>query len=103
MANAEEPVMIHVIVAFSPQPRTVDEVRLQVPSGATVAEALQASGVLARHGLAADETLSAGIWGKTRPLDALLREADRVEVWRQLRVDPKEARRQRYRKQTPKA
>ena len=33
-----------------------------------------------------------------RPLDHPIREGDRVEVYRPLRVDPKEARRQRYRK-----
>ena len=36
---------------------------------------------------------------RQRPLDSPLRDADRVEACRGLRVDPKEARRLRYRKQ----
>lgn len=102
MVNVEAATHIQVSVAYSPQPRSVDEVALQLPAGSTLAQALQASGLLERHGLSADDTLSAGVWGKARPLDTVLRDADRVEVWRGLRVDPKEARRQRYRKQSPK-
>ncbi|MBV8470914.1 MAG: RnfH family protein [Burkholderiaceae bacterium] len=38
-----------------------------------------------------------GIWGRVQPLDTVLRDRDRIEVYRPLTVDPKEARRQRYR------
>jgi hypothetical protein len=41
--------------------------------------------------------LKVGVWGRLRPLDACLRERDRIEVYRPLTVDPKEARRLRYR------
>jgi len=37
------------------------------------------------------------VWGKLREPGDPLREGDRVEVYRPLKVDPKEARRQRYR------
>jgi uncharacterized protein len=88
---------IQVTVAYSPAPRVVDQVPLSLPSGTTLEEALHLSGLLARHGLTpGDDALHAGIWGKARPLDTPLREADRVEIWRGLKVDPKEARRQRY-------
>jgi uncharacterized protein len=102
MVNAEAVASLTVRVAYSPRPRVVDEVTLQVPQGATLADALRASGLLERHGLVLDEHLHAGIWMKAKPLDTALRAADRVEVWRGLLVDPKEARRQRYRKQAPK-
>jgi len=36
-----------------------------------------------------------GIWGRTVALDAPLAEGDRVEIYRPLRMDPKEARRRR--------
>jgi uncharacterized protein len=75
-------------VAYSPQPRVVDRVLLALPPGATLADALHASGLLARHGLDAT-TLRCGIWGRARPADSLLRDRDRVEVWRPLLVDPK--------------
>lgn len=98
MASAD----IGVQVCYSPAPRQVDCVPLRLPAGSTVADALRASGLLDRHGLALDESLGAGVWGRRQPLDSRLREADRVEVYRGLQVDPKEARRQRYRKQPPR-
>jgi len=102
MANAEAPKPMQVVVNYSPAPREVDEVRLELAPGATLADALRASGLLERHGLTLDENLHVGIWAKAKPLDAPLREADRVEIWRGLKVDPKEARRQRYHKQPAK-
>jgi uncharacterized protein len=99
MANADVPVRLHVLVNYSPAPRVVDEVKLELAPGATLADALKASGLLELHALVLDESLQVGIWAKARPLDTPLREADRVEIWRGLKVDPKEARRQRYRGQ----
>ena len=99
MAPAEKPAMLDIEVAYSPAPRQVDRVALTLPAGSTVAQALKASGLLARHGLSLDGSLSVGVWMKARPLETVLRPNDRVEIWRALTVDPKEARRQRYRKQ----
>jgi uncharacterized protein len=99
MASAEGGVPLNVQVSYSPAPREVDTVSLQLQPGSTMTDALRASGLLERHGLTLDEHLSVGIWTKLRPLDTPLREADRVEIYRGLLVDPKEARRQRYRKQ----
>lgn len=94
-----EAVPIRVVVAYSPAARQVDQVELELPCGATVLAALNASGLLARHGLGEPESLAVGVWMKLRPLDTPLRADDRVEIYRSLTVDPKEARRQRYRKQ----
>jgi uncharacterized protein len=102
MASAEAQAPLKVQVSYSPAPREIDSVELELPPGSTLADALRASGLLQRHGLALDENLSVGIWTKPRPLDSVLREADRIEIYRGLKVDPKEARRQRYRKQPPK-
>lgn len=84
-----------VEVALSPGPRQVRLVALSLPPGATVADALRASGLVAQD--AALSTLHVGIWGRKAPLDAVLREGDRIECYRALKVDPKEARRVRYR------
>lgn len=78
---------------WSPEPGVLRRLALQLPDGSTVVEALRASqwfeeGVL--------PSLKTGIWNKLRPLDTPLRAGDRVEVYRALTVDPKEARRQRY-------
>lgn len=94
---------LSVLVCFGHAPREVDCVALRLPVGACLADALRASGLLERHGLALDGSLATGIWMKARPLDTPLREHDRVEVYRALKVDPKEARRQRYHRQGGRA
>lgn len=89
---------VEVWVAYSPAPRQIDQVSLSLPLGSTVADALQHSGLLQRHALGEPEQLKVGIWTKPKPLDTVLRQHDRVEVYRPLKVDPKEARRQRYKR-----
>lgn len=86
---------LRVEVTYCPAPGQVDQTTLQLAAGATVADALLASGVLQRHGLAL-EGLRVGVWCKPKELTTPLRERDRVEIYRPLTVDPKEARRQRY-------
>ena len=86
-----------VVVAYSPSPRDVDLVSLSLPEGATVLDALKASGLIERHPEIDPSQMKLGGWGKLREPHDVLRDADRVEVYRPLLVDPKEARRQRYR------
>jgi putative ubiquitin-RnfH superfamily antitoxin RatB of RatAB toxin-antitoxin module len=86
--------LLSIQVIHCPQPGQVDRVDLQLSSGATVADALRASGLAERHpGL---DAASVGVWGHVQPLDHPLRDRDRVEWYRPLTVDPKEARRLRY-------
>ena len=92
--------MIRVEVAYSPAPREVEVVALSLAPGSTLHQALQASGLLERHHLDGAE-VPVGIWGRRQPLQAELRDRDRVEIYRPLRCDPKEARRQRYRERPP--
>lgn len=80
---------------YCPAPGQVDRVCLELVEGATLADALQASGLLQRHALSGQD-LRVGVWGREQPPGAALRAFDRVELYRPLRVDPKEARRQRY-------
>jgi putative ubiquitin-RnfH superfamily antitoxin RatB of RatAB toxin-antitoxin module len=47
--------------------------------------------------------LSVGIWGRKARLDQIVRADDRVEIYRPLRIDPKLARRERFRKQGVRA
>ncbi len=68
--------------------------RVELPSGATVGDAIRASGVERECGI--DVTgLAAGIWSKPVARDALVSEGDRVEIYRPLLIDPKQARRLR--------
>lgn len=96
---------LRVQVAYAPQPERVELVDCSLPAGATVGDALRESGLLARHGLDAPDSQPpvCGVWAKIRPLDHPLKEGDRVEIYRPLKVDPKEARRQRYRREPGKA
>lgn len=76
-------------------PLQQDVISLDVAAGATVGQALAASGMLARHPDIDLRIARVGIWGRSTTLDALLREGDRVEIYRPLQVDPKEVRRRR--------
>lgn len=99
MDPAERPAApIDVEVLYCAAPGAVDLTPLRLPAGSRVLDALQASGVLARHALAASD-LRVGIWGRVQDPSSPLRDRDRVEIYRPLRVDPKEARRLRYRQQ----
>jgi putative ubiquitin-RnfH superfamily antitoxin RatB of RatAB toxin-antitoxin module len=89
---------ITVEVAFSPVPRQVERVTLQLPDGTSLSQALEASGVLQRHRLAVGE-VQCGVWGRRATPSQRLRDGDRVELYRALAVDPKEARRRRHRVQ----
>jgi putative ubiquitin-RnfH superfamily antitoxin RatB of RatAB toxin-antitoxin module len=94
---------LRVTVIYSPAPREVLEWPVELATGASVADAFQASG-LRTHLLARDlQTVDAGVWGRKARLDQLLRDGDRVEVYRPLQVDPKVARRERFRKQGARA
>jgi putative ubiquitin-RnfH superfamily antitoxin RatB of RatAB toxin-antitoxin module len=88
---------IDVEVVYCPAPGRVDCRRLRLPAGSTAGQALDASGLIARHGLD-PRTIDLGVWTRACPPDTVLREHDRVEVYRPLSVDPKEARRLRYRR-----
>lgn len=93
--------MARVEVIYSPAPRHIDRVELTLPEGATVGQALRESGLLERHGLAID-SVQVGVWCKRQALDTPLRDRDRIEIYRPLKVDPKEARRQRYKQHLAK-
>jgi putative ubiquitin-RnfH superfamily antitoxin RatB of RatAB toxin-antitoxin module len=89
---------IAVEVVYAAAPHQLSRVALKLAPGSTVADALVASG-LAEHVLTDDAGRPrVGVWGRLAALDAGLRERDRVEIYRPLQVDPKEARRQRYRR-----
>lgn len=66
---------------------------LEVPAGASVADAVAASGLVATIGLT--EPLDLGVFGRRCAAETLLREGDRVEIYRPLSFDPMESRRRR--------
>jgi uncharacterized protein len=98
MGRAEGVAALSVVVVYSPRAGEVDEVQLALPAGACVGDAIEASGLTRRHVGLDTASLRIGVWGRLK-LQAtdLLRDQDRVEIYRPLTVDPKEARRLRYR------
>ena len=66
-----------------------------VPDGTTVADAIKASGVLGKHPEIDLDKNKLGIFGKLTKPDTVLRDKDRVEIYRPLIADPKEVRRRR--------
>ncbi len=87
--------MARVEIAYSAAARQIELVALVMPAASTAREALVASGLLERHGLPIDG-VRCGVWGRRCDLAQVLRDGDRVEIYRGLTVDPKEARRLRY-------
>ena len=89
--------LLQVELVYAPAPRQVLMCLLALPAGATVAQALAASGWAAQHPELAG--LQASVWGRRVDDTHALRDGDRLEWTRELRVDPKVARRQRFQRQ----
>ena len=94
-----------------PEPRIAVEVayaepsrqflrRIELDAGATVAEAIVASGVAAACAID-PALLTSGIWSKPASRTTVLRDGDRVELYRPLKADPKESRRRRAERARP--
>jgi putative ubiquitin-RnfH superfamily antitoxin RatB of RatAB toxin-antitoxin module len=71
-------------------------------SGATIHDAIKASGILVQAPEIDISTLRVGVYGRLRELDALLQDGDRVEIYRPLTADPMESRRRRAAKRSSK-
>ncbi len=89
---------MRIELVWSPCACDVQHRWLDLPEGATLESALRGCADFMAAHTAPLDGLRIGIWGRVRPLTTALRERDRIEVYRPLTVDPKEARRQRYAK-----
>lgn len=87
------PEPLHVEVACAEPGRQFLR-RVELPGGATVADAITASGIEREWSIDAG-SLAVGIWSKPVARDACPRDGDRIELYRPLKADPKEARRRR--------
>lgn len=87
--------MINVEVTYA-LPHRQDLVKVLVPEGANVDDAIQASGLLRRHtDIDLADRNKVGIFGKLCRLDTELRDRDRIEIYRPLIADPKAVRKKR--------
>jgi putative ubiquitin-RnfH superfamily antitoxin RatB of RatAB toxin-antitoxin module len=86
--------MVNVEVAYA-KPEEQVIVALAMEEGATVEAAIKASGLLELFPEIALSELNVGIFGIVSKQDQPVSEGDRIEIYRPLVHDPKEARRQR--------
>ena len=77
----------------APQAQTL--IALELPEGATLQQAIEASGILRRYPDIDLGTQKVGVFGKLKTLDTVLADHDRVEIYRPLLVDPKLSRQRR--------
>jgi sulfur carrier protein len=98
--------MMIVDCLFCPGPRQLLSKRLTLPQGARVVDAIDQFKLLpelqahcAAIELALAQKISQGIWGRKVPLSEPLKAGDRLEIYRPLLVDPKLARKQRFKRQ----
>ncbi len=87
---------ISITLAYSAAPREVVEKELVLPLKSTVQEALNLANLAE---FTTDSDYQLGIWGKKTTLTHVLKDQDRLELYRSLKVDPKVARRERFQKQ----
>ncbi|HCY61627.1 MAG TPA: RnfH family protein [Oxalobacteraceae bacterium] len=92
MSNPADKIMVQVCYA-RPGKAFLEDVL--VASDATLEQAIRTSGVLSSAPEIDLAVYKVGIYGKLKTLDAILRERDRIEIYRPLQADPKEARRRR--------
>ena len=75
-------------------------IELDVAPDTTIEQAIQQSGILEQFPDIDLNRNKVGIFGKIGKLSDVLREKDRVEIYRPLKADPKESRRKRAARKT---
>jgi len=92
-------IRIEVVLAM---PDKQELVALEVDPGTSLADAIELSGVVRMFEGFELDLARVGIFGRKARQEQVLREGDRVEIYRPLIADPKEVRRQRALKQSQK-
>lgn len=87
-----ENINIELVYAL-PQEQSL--LKFKVPSGTTLGDAVRLSGILDKYPEIDPNTAKYGIFGKLSKADVVMRERDRIEIYRPLIADPKEVRRKR--------
>ena len=90
---------LSIEVAHAVSPEEVIVIPLQVRPGTTVAEAVRLSGILQRCPGIDLNVNRVGIFGRPAAAETPVADGDRIEIYRPLRADPKEARRRRASRQ----
>ncbi|WP_165725387.1 RnfH family protein [Pseudoalteromonas sp. SA25] len=89
--------MINVEVVFA-LPTTATCLSIEVPQGTTVEQAVIQSGIIEKCPEIDATSLTLGVWNRTVKANYELKDDDRIEIYRPLIADPKDARRKRAEK-----
>ncbi|TCS39515.1 hypothetical protein EDC30_101471 [Paucimonas lemoignei] len=92
MSEDQRPIRVQLCYA---KPDNILLEELKVQSGTTLEQAVRMSGIFAQVPEIDLYSCKVGIYGKLKPLDTVLRASDRIEIYRSLLADPKDARRRR--------
>ena len=94
MAAESNATVIRIEIAYA-RPDKQAILTLTVAAGTNVAEAIEQSAISDEFPDISIDPAAVGIFSRKVPMDQVLREGDRIEIYRPLIADPKEARRQR--------
>ena len=94
MENANSSATVNIEVAYA-LPDKQQVISVQVSQGTTIEQAIQLSGILEQFPQIDIAKNKLGIFGKLKKADVVVREGDRVEIYRPLIADPKVVRKQR--------
>jgi putative ubiquitin-RnfH superfamily antitoxin RatB of RatAB toxin-antitoxin module len=86
------PISVTVVYAL---PEVATEIDVRLPTGSTVSDAIDRSGIATRHPEANLAQCPVGIFGKRVDRHYIVANGDRIELYRSLVADPKQTRRQR--------
>jgi putative ubiquitin-RnfH superfamily antitoxin RatB of RatAB toxin-antitoxin module len=89
--------LLHVQVSYATPAREI-LLDLAVAPGTTIEQAIALSGLQQQEPGIDLAVQPVGLYGKKKPLDTVLRERDRIEIYRPLVADPKDSRRKRAEK-----
>jgi putative ubiquitin-RnfH superfamily antitoxin RatB of RatAB toxin-antitoxin module len=94
--QAEDAIAIEVVYCCEDEQHVIS---LVVPAGTTAGEAVRRAGLTERCPHFDEQATTLGIYGRVVTQDAVLQADDRVEIYRPLVADPKQARRRRASRQ----
>ncbi len=94
LSMVESSPSLQVAVCYA-TPQTQVHLPLTVVAGSTIQQVIMQSGVLHDYTEIDLTICKVGIYGKLKTLDTVVRDQDRIEIYRPLIADPKESRRQR--------
>ncbi|GAB0109673.1 RnfH family protein [Pseudoalteromonas distincta] len=89
--------MINIEVVFA-LPTTATSLSIEVPQGTTAEQGVIQSGIIEKCPEIDPTALTLGVWNRTVKANYELKEGDRIEIYRPLIADPKDARRKRAEK-----